>query len=41
MNIKDFWTYYNAVEAFVVKEFYIIITLILFAIVSGTVLKND
>ena len=36
MNIKDFWIYYNGGEAFAVKEFYIIITLILFVIVSKT-----
>jgi len=39
--MNNFWTYYNAFEAFVIKEFYIITVLLLFAILSKTVLKKN
>jgi len=39
--MNNFWVYYDAVEAFAIKEFYIITVLLLFAILSETVLKKD
>jgi hypothetical protein len=39
--MDDIWNYYKATEAFVKKEFCIAIILILAAIVSETVLKDD
>lgn len=41
MNIKNFWIYYNAVEAFAIKEFYIIVSLLLFGIVYKTVIEKN
>jgi len=39
--MNNFWVYYDAVETFTVKEFCLIIILLLIAIVSKTVLEKD
>jgi len=38
--MNNFWLYYDAVEAFAIREFCLIIILLLIAIVSKTVIEH-